>query len=400
MCAGMLGGCTSEKSVSSDNGSLSATTMASATPGPATAPTTQPAGTDKQVSTAEAEDPYKGHRLLEKPKVVAALMLQINDQFITVNEVLYPVRGKLLAVPPGVTEATFREKAVSEITEELRRQIGEALVLAEANRRLEDEDRKRIDQEYNDFMRDAIADAGGSRTKLDVELRKQNTTLDEAIAVKRREMTSRYYLRKKFFPQLGSTRAQLWQYYQGHRDEFATASKVQMQILSLPYKSFLPAGVQRPSQAELAAARRVARAKAERALARIQGGEEFAAVVREVSVGYHADQGGLWDYMEAGSFREKQVEAAAFAGEAGKVSEIIDGETGAFIVKTLGVQQGKVVSFEEAQDRIDRKLRDSQYETLAKQYFNELYAKARIVSADEFEKVVLDRAIELYYKRP
>ena len=107
-------------------------------------------------------------------------------------------------------------------------------------------------------------------------------------------------------------------------------------------------------------------------------------------------QGGEWDYMPLGSFREDKVEATAAAQAPGAVSEIIHGDTGLFIVKTLDVRPGRVIPFEEAQEDIDQKVRDAQYDKLTAEHFRRLRAKATIVEADRFQELILRRALELY----
>ena len=76
---------------------------------------------------------------------------------------------------------------------------------------------------------------------------------------------------------------------------------------------------------------------------------------------------------------------------------VIVGESGMFIVKTLGVRPRKVTSFDDAQQEIDRKLRDEQFNSLGAKYYRKLREKAVIVQAEAFEQTVLVRAMQLHY---
>jgi parvulin-like peptidyl-prolyl isomerase len=174
-----------------------------------------------------------------------------------------------------------------------------------------------------------------------------------------------------------------------------------MQVLTLPYEEYLVSD-ERPTADEMTAARVVALETAKEALQRIEAGEEFGAVVDDVSSRFkrfRPTEGGVWDYMPAGSFREKTVEEAAFAQQAGQVSGIIETATGVYIVKTRDVKEGVVIPFEQAQDQIDSKLRSRQYDELTTAYFGELATRAKIESATEFERLILDRAVQMYYRQ-
>lgn len=350
-------------------------------------------------TATKSAGPYEGYQLIRPPEVVEALVLQVNDHTITVNEVLRPIRGKLMEIPQGVSEDAFRRQADLLIAAEIRRQITEIMVLDEANRALAEEEKKKVEEDLNGVVRDMIATAGGSRTKLDQDYRRQGTTLDEVIEAERRQMLARRYLNRKFLPQLGVTRDDLYRYYVQNRDaEFSSPAKVQMQIVCVPYRAYYPPGQPSPSSTALAAAKRQARDRAEQAAEKIRQGTDFGDVAREFGIGYGAEQGGLWEPLEAGSFRESEVEATAFAQPVGQVSEVIEGQTGCFLVKTVERQAGNVVSFEQAQRQIEQTLREKQYDDLSRAYYSELYGGATIISADKFEQRVLGRAVQLYHR--
>ena len=343
-------------------------------------------------------DPYAGYKLIGPPKVIDAVILQINDQVITVNEILHAVRTELQQIPRNIGQDAFVTRAQEIVTREVRRQVGEAMMLDEAKRRLSEDDKKEVDKEFDDFLRERIAASGGSKAKLDEDLRQQDSSLDELTAQRRRALTSTFYMRKKFMPQVSVTRDMLWRYYRRHPEKFSSGQKVQMQIVAVPYRQFYPDSAQAPSPAELQAAKQQAHQKALKALKQIRDGQDFAQVVKDASTGYHAERDGVWDMMAAGNFRETAVEQAAFALPEGGVSNVIDGEAGCFIVKALKVAPGVTTPFEEAQDQIDDDLRQEQIEQLTANYLNELFNRAAISSSSEFERHIVDRVVQKFYQ--
>ncbi len=102
--------------------------------------------------------------------------------------------------------------------------------------------------------------------------------------------------------------------------------------------------------------------------------------------------------MPAGTFRESKVEAQAFSQKAGEVSGVIEGQSGTFIVKTLEVKEGGATPFEEAQAKIDDKLREEKYKQLQDDYFRLLREKANIIPSATFQHDVLVVAVQQYYK--
>jgi parvulin-like peptidyl-prolyl isomerase len=348
---------------------------------------------DTQTST------YDGYTLVAPPQVVEALVLTVNDGVITVNDVLRPLRAKLEKIGKNGDENAFRAAAEPLISEEMRRQVGQLLLFNQANRELSDDEKGQVEKQVEARVKEITLESGGSKAKLDEELRKEGTSLEETRKALQRAFTGRYYLQKSFMPDLASSRADLWRYYQEHKDEFSEPRKVKMQVLWVPFGAFYPAMSELPTLAEHEAAKQAAKKKAQEARAQVLAGDDFAKVVAETVDGrkdYRAEQGGVWDYLSPGSFRERRVEDAAFAGQVGQVSEVIEGETGDFIVKTLDFKPGTVVSFEQAQKEIDRKLREQRYEKLSGEHFLQLQKKATIQRTEAFQKFLLDRAVNVY----
>ena len=127
-------------------------------------------------------------------------------------------------------------------------------------------------------------------------------------------------------------------------------------------------------------------------------GEDFGDVARRLSRGIKAATGGVWPLMEAGSFREKEVEKAAFAMAEGQVSDVIETESGYYIAKVQQVRPGKMAGFEEAQEEIEVKLRNQEFRKLEQDYLQRLSASAHIRQSDEFLDMAVERATSMYWR--
>jgi hypothetical protein len=276
--------------------------------------------------------------------------------------------------------------------------IYESLILAEAEVNLAEQHKQLIEEEVEDTLREMIANAGGSRQSLEEYYRRQHTTLDDVMEDHRRRITGQLYLQSVIEPAIHVNRRMMLEYYDQHEDEFVQHRRVQMQLVSVPFEDFLPdTGSLEPTPTEWKQARRQAREKIEQAAAEVQGGVDFAAVARKYSHGFHADDGGIWPPMEAGSFRETEVERNAFALKEGQVCGIIETENGFYIVKTLKVESGSRIGFEDAQERIEEILRQQQYEQLSKDYFMKLFEEATIAQSGEFMEAAVEEAVDRYW---
>jgi len=352
-------------------------------------------------------------------KTVSAATLQVNDRFITPDEIITAVHMDLQALPTDRSRQEFRLQAERIVRAEIHNQTGEAMVLVEAKSRLSDRQTKQIDAEIEDDLAAMIAEHGGSRTKLAQSLAASGTSLDEVVADMRRRLTVQTYLREKFAPAIAVNRRMLWEYYNDHLGDFTAEKMVQTQIIATPLRLLVAPGAVNPSAFELKNAKIAARRLIGQASAALKDGQDFAAVATDIARKIKADQaaqwdkmpvkervyvekmaqGGLWPMMSAGSFDCEAVEAAAFVLGQGQFSSIIETDDGFFIVRAARVKPGKSVGFEQAQEDIEAILRRQQFRKLVDDYFLRLSKGTTIVQPDEFVSLTVDRAVAKYHKR-
>jgi peptidyl-prolyl cis-trans isomerase C len=331
-------------------------------------------------------------------KVVAGVTLQVNQQTVTVDEILAALHGELTEIPDHLSRERFRMEVQRIIARRLMSLIQQILVAEEAAELLEDPVKQQVEAEMEETLRDLVARAGGSMERLKSQIRQEGTTLDALLEAHRRSLLVRMYMQYKFIPAIVINRRMLWDYYRRHEDEYRSEKKVQMQILAVPFKAFLPEGTEDPTDAERQAAVQRARQRIELARQKLSEGEAFTDLVRLHSEGLRAEQDGIWPLMGQGNFAQQDVEAAAFELEEGQVSDIIETEEGYYLVKAYDVEPGKVVSFEEAQSQIRRDLQDEQLAELRGEHMRKLYENATVSRPDKFIELATDRAVDKYWR--
>jgi parvulin-like peptidyl-prolyl isomerase len=365
-------------------------------PSPQTQPR-QSSAAGPRASSATSRPSAHG-KVIGEQEIVAASLVQVNSRFFSVDDILRAAGPELARLPGNLPPLLLRQRVAEVIKSTIREQVGQSLVLEQADKRMSDEVKERIESKVQDRLREMIAEAGGSRKVLESKLESEGTTLEQAIESYRDALKVESYLREKLTRTVTVNRRVLLDYYRSHPDEFISPKKVQMQIIAAPVKEFLSKGAA-GTKASLASARLPAREQIDKAAAALRGGRDFGDVARSFSKGFKAAEGGLWPTMPSGSFRSAEVERAAFALKEGQVSDIIETEAGFFIVKAKCIVEQKVTSFEEAQAGIEERLGDEQYSRLARKYFDELYAGATITPSDELLYLAVDRATAKYILR-
>ncbi len=349
---------------------------------------------------------------------VEAVMLQVNERFITIDDLLTSAHRRLMELADQApTEQAFRRGAQGLLAEEIRSQIGEALVLLEAERRLTEPQTQQIDAEMERIYNETLAEAGGSRAKLEGDLEAQGTSLDAVLKERRRRLTLRMYLQQKFAPAIIVNRRRLYNYYRTHPEQFSRDRKVRMQIIAVPVR-LMAAAAGEPSETELRQAASAARTLARQAIGKLDAGEDFAQVARETASAIkdaHGDRwdalplrdrvfvekmasGGTWPLMPAGNFAIEPVENAAFALSGGQHSGIIETDTGPFIVRAAEVEPGETTPFTKAQEKIETILRQQQFRKLVDEHFRTLTENATIIHPESLLDESVDRATRRYWR--
>lgn len=119
-------------------------------------------------------------------------------------------------------------------------------------------------------------------------------------------------------------------------------------------------------------------AKAEAALAKLQAGEDFAAVAKSDSDDqFSAEQGGQLDWFEQGVM-DPAFDSALFALSTGEYSQIVKSEFGYHIIKLLDVESGAAAPFDDVQDKIIADLQN-------KKAVDEFYSLQSVLADTSYE---------------
>ncbi|MCY2928684.1 MAG: peptidyl-prolyl cis-trans isomerase [Planctomycetota bacterium] len=323
--------------------------------------------------------------------------IKINDRKVTISDILKSADYELRKIGKPATAEAFATAAAPILLRHRGHLVAEALLYGAAERGMNDQARKHLDDEVKEAQDRWLADAGGDRRRLKDNLAKEGMTIEDALTRYRRDVTINLYLREQLIPRVTITRDTLLQYYTDHESDFRRPVQVQMQIVEAPFEAFLASPLANPTEQEARAAKDAARQAVRQAAAALTRGEEFGVVAETYSRGVKRKEKGIWPPMPDGSFRQEAVSKAAFSQPEGAVSGIIETPDGFYIVKTRRIYPGKVEVFEDVQTKIEASIREEQFKRLRNEHIAELAERAAITEPRGFLNTLMDQTVRTYY---
>lgn len=317
--------------------------LASAAPAPA-APTATPA------------KPAAPHPAPSRGEVVDRVAAIVDGEIVTLSEVEERAGAELRraeAVPQGAD----REKA---LTEALRHALD--LIVSE---KLLQKQAQLLQLQATDQQVDAAVEDIRTRNRFspeDLDRALEQQGLDRATfrAQVRRELETYQVMQAKVRAKVKLTDDDLRNYYQTHPQEFGGEEEVHVRHIFLPL-------AENASPAEEAKVR----GTAEKILGRLEKGEDFARVARELSKGPSAQDGGDLGWLRRGTI-QKQLEDVAFGLTAGQVSGLVRAGAGLHVLKLEGRRRGGEKAFDDVKEEIRGRLFDEQVTATRQELLQEI----------------------------
>lgn len=155
-------------------------------------------------------------------------------------------------------------------------------------------------------------------------------------------------------------------YYNTHPDFFKQPEQVRASHILI--KVDLQAG--KPQKAE-------AHKKLEKVQQRLQKGEDFAALAKEVSQCPSSSRGGDLGYFRRGQM-VKPFEDVAFALRLGEASNIVETKFGYHLIKVVDKKPETAIVYQDIKDRLEQFLKQKQVQKEVSLYVKKLKEKARV----------------------
>ncbi len=333
------------------------------------------------------------------PGAIQADLLIVDNQVITVAEVLYPLWPEIEELRRAQTEAGFRERVSLLVRRETQREIGTLLVYAKALSELQAGQRDMLDAAVEaELERIKARDFGGSDARLMSHLNDHGLTLGQFRDGVSRGMVVQQYMREKLIPLIRPTRGELMAEFRRREAEFSTPATRELLMMEFPFAAYLPSDVtweqansSQRAQAQLKAMRAARGAHEELAE------KPFADVARAESRGLRVEEGGSWGMI--GRPLQPPYEAVTklvFDMLEGQYSDPTETERGWCIVGCGAIRSASKRDFADVQDELRDQIMEQRFAKLSVDYILDLAEDATISSLGAF----VDSAIKRIKERP
>jgi parvulin-like peptidyl-prolyl isomerase len=205
-----------------------------------------------------------------------------------------------------------------------------------------------------------------SKHELDAELQKQGTSLASLRDAFVSQRMAREYLGAKAESKRKIGRQELLAHYQAHAADYAQPARVRWQQIMI---SFSKHGG-KPQAFEVL----------NQAVEDLRGGADFGAVARKYSNGPTAHTNGQWDWMQAGSFADEQVEQELFRLPVGEISQVLEDGLSFQLVKVNERRDAGRTPFEEVQADIQKSLEQDDRQKAINNALDELVASSVVTT--------------------
>lgn len=284
---------------------------------------------------------------------VGRVAVEVNGQPIFSKRVLQPIEPDLAANAREQDADTFRRLAAKRIRDQVDFLIRTELEVAAAKRNLAPSEIQLAEAVTAQWRQRQITEAGGSIELARQRAQAEGTTFEEKTEDEYRANLVRVYYQKRIFPRVQVNADDMRRYYDRNVAKFTQQPQAQFRLIKVDIRKM--------------GDRAMAEQKARNLLARIRGGEDFAAVARDYNDDVRLRSlGGDMGMIDKGAFVLSAVENAAWALSPGEVSDVVEEKGAFYIVKLEQKTEGRTRSFDEedVQDEIRNTLRSQQFEVL------------------------------------
>lgn len=314
-------------------------------------------------------------------------VLLVDDEVLTIAEVLYPLREDLPEARG--TDGRTPDALIRLLRRQVQEEVGRILIEKKAIGKLTEDQKKNLDAFVQRELDERVQkEFGNSHARLTAHLAEYGLTLDQYKRRLQRQFVVQQYTFENIRPQVTVRRDELLEYYQQRAEKMVTPGTRELLLIEAPFEKFLPAGVTwRAASEDARAAARLAATEEIRAAQSELASKPFEEVARMRSRGLYAAEGGSWGPIGkplTGAYAE--VSRRLFAMSEGQVSEPIETQTGWYIVKCGKVVAESRPGFVESQEKLREEFLNKRFNELASEQIVKLAEKAQISGLESFTR--------------
>jgi len=332
------------------------------------------------------------------PVPSGGLVLSINKEAVTVDEIISPLMGALGPMAAGGDFRRFALQARPFVAQVVMNKTADALLYQQAKKQAagsinEDALDKAAQAEVNKF----IANYRGNLPEANKVLEEMGMGWRQFHDYQKKLLLTQYYISQELGKGEPVTHSELLDKYNEMKEEyFSRTGQIQFRLIDIWVDKI---EVGRMSETPAGSAKETALKLAEDLVERIKQGEDFGELAKSYSndAPHRVAQGGLWAPVTPGSLAAPHdvLERAAREMEAGDVSTPIEADGHIFIMKLEDTREAGYETFENVQARIETEMQLQQRKAALDELLNRLIRQANIADMEPF----VDFCVETAYRR-
>ena len=256
----------------------------------------------------------------------------------------------------------LNEQQLDSIKQDIAERMVEKELLYQKSQELGIEvDMDKVDSQINQFKKKF-----DDEKKYQQQLSQMGYTEDLLRSEIKQNMAIQKLIEEEIASKVALSDKELKKYYKNNTKEFATPAKVKARHILIKSQSDASESDQKEAKDKIEAAQK-----------RLEDGEKFAKVAKDVSEGPSSKKGGDLGFFSKGRM-VKGFEDAAFGLEPGEVSDVVKTRFGYHLIKVEDKKPASQKSFEEVKGNLKKKMKNERVKKEMDSYLKNLKKEADI----------------------
>jgi len=331
----------------------------------------------------------------ELPACSGGLVLKVNEDSISSEEIISATEGQLKPLAKGASFEEFRQRSVPMLNQVVMNKVTNSIIYQMAKKNapanIDEAVKKAADSEVRRF----VSGFKGNYAEAENALKEMGMDWESFHDYQKKLILTQSYVSGELDDDQQIAHSVLRDYYDKVKDQaFAIKPKVRFSLIDIQPKKQTVEDVNANSAEQLSLR---AKEKAEEVMGKIRNGEDFAEVAKNYSNGFRSSVGGLWSPVVPGSLASPYdiLEKKSLELDIGEVAGPIEVKDHIFILKLEDKQSESYVPFEEVQQQIETRVKMERRKLAFEKMMAKLMDKADIGNLEEFLKYCVTK---IYYQ--
>jgi parvulin-like peptidyl-prolyl isomerase len=327
------------------------------------------------------------------PLCSGGMVLPVNGEFITVNEVISMQLEDLKPIAQKGDYLDFRRNAKPLLDQSLNNRISNIVLHQKAKKEMKEGIDEQLDKAVDTEIKQFLAGFNGNYADAEKAIKKMGMDWKSFKEYQKKLILVQYFLSEELKDKRPITYSEMRQYYENARDEqFHTSATVQFRVIDIvPTKLKLDANDPNLTRAE--AAKQLVAAIMEK----LKAGEDFGALAKQYSYDpVRAPLGGLWTPVGVGSLVAPYdvLETEAVKLDPGQIAGAIETKDHIFILKLESKSAESYEPFEKVQHTVEMSIKMQRRKDTVDKMVNKLMAQADVGDKNTFLELCLQKAYQ------